>query len=321
MKLTYGGAPLSPLEIVEICLTILCLIVSFVRPNIGNRMFSRVEQALRLTAQRRWLCAAIVGLLPISLRVLLLPVYGVPDAYVQDEFAYLFQADTFASKRLTNPSPPCPGHFEAVFILVQPTYASEYQPAQGLTLAIGQKFVGSPWAGVVASMGVFCALLYWGLLAWLPSVWAFVAAALMGIEVGVLSYWVNGYWGGAVAGIGGALALGALLRLHRQQRPHYSLLMATGLMIVLNNRPLEGALLTIVATGVLLYWRFVSKQLTSAVLLRSILPPMALVFAAGIAFMAFYNERVTGHAAEFPYLLYQQRYGVPQGFCGNERKL
>jgi hypothetical protein len=314
MKLTYGWAPLSPLEILEICLTILCLIVSFVWPNTGNNLFSRVEQTLRVTAQRTWLCAAIVGLLPISLRVLLLPVYGVPDAYIQDEFAYLFQADTFASKRLTNPSPPSPAHFEAVFILVDPTYVSEYQPAQGLTLAIGQKLVGSPWAGVVGSMGLFCALLYWALLAWFPSVWAFVSAGLMGIEVGVLSYWMNSYWGGTVAGIGGALALGALLRLHKEPRPRYSLLMAIGLMIVLNNRPLEGALLSIIASGVLLYWRFVAKQLASAALLRSIIPPTALVFAAGLAFMAYYNQRVTGHAAKFPYLLYKQRYGVPQGF-------
>ena len=76
MKLTYGWAPLSPLEILEICLTILCLIVSFVWPNTGNNLFSRVEQTLRVTAQRTWLCAAIVGLLPISLRVLLLPTRG-----------------------------------------------------------------------------------------------------------------------------------------------------------------------------------------------------------------------------------------------------
>ena len=152
MKLTHGGAPLTPVEILELCLTILCLILSFAWPNTANNLFSRIEQVLCVTAQRRWLCAAIVGVLPISLRVLLLPVYGAPDAYIQDEFAYLFQADTFASKRLTNPSPPLPAHFEAVFILVDPTYASEYQPAQGLTLAIGQTLVGSPWAGVVASM-------------------------------------------------------------------------------------------------------------------------------------------------------------------------
>jgi hypothetical protein len=314
MKLTYGSTPLSPLEIVELCLTIFCIIVAFAWPSIGKTWFSRVEQALRVTAQRTWLCAAIVALLPISLRVLLLPVYGVPTPFAKDEFAYLLQADTFASARLTNPSPPCPEFFASTFILVNPTYASEYQAAQGLMLAIGQKLAGSPWASVVASMGLFCAVLYWALLAWLPSVWAFIGAGLMGIEVGVLSYWMNSYLGGTVAGIGGALALGALLRLREHHRPRYSLIMAIGLMIVLNNRPLEGVLLSIISAGVLLYWCFVTRQLSWAALLRRILPPVTLVFAIGIAFIAYYNHRVTGHAAEFPYLLYRQQYGVPQGF-------
>ncbi len=311
---TFGSAPLSPLEILELCLTILCIILAFAWPAIGEKWFSRVEKCLNATAQHRWLCAIIVGLLPVSLRLLLLPVYGVPAPSVHDEFAYLLQADTFASKRLTNPSPPCPEFFAAPYILVNPTYTGEYQPAQGLVLAIGQKLAGSPWASVVASMGLFCALLYWALLAWMPSVWAFVGATLVGIQIGVFSYWMNGYWGGTVAGIGGALVLGALLRLRDEHRLHYSLLIAIGLVIVLNNRPLEGALLSLIVVGVILYWCLITKQLDWAVLLRRILPPIALIFAAAIAGMAHYNERVTGHATEFPYMLYRRVYGMPQGF-------
>ena len=163
-------------------------------------------------------------------------------------------------------------------------------------------------------MGLLCAVLYWALLAWLPCVWAFMAATLFGIEVGVLSYWMNSYWGGSVPAIGGALALGALTRLRREPRVSNSLLMAIGLMIVLNSRPLEGVLLSVIAGAALLCWSFVTKELRRASLLCRVLPGVALAFSAGLTFMGYYNQHVTGAVSKFPYLLYRQRYAMPQGF-------
>jgi hypothetical protein len=314
MRLTYGSAPPSPLEILEICITLLCIVLSFARPGIWNAWFTRVEQFLRTIASRPWLCILIVGLLPIVLRLLLLPVDGIPAPYIHDEFSYLLQADTFASGRLTNPSPPLPRHFESVYIFVTPTYASEYQPAQGLALAIGQKLGGFPWVGVILSMGIFCAVLYWVLLAWVPSIWAFAGAGITAIEVGVLSYWMNSYWGGCVPAIGGALALGAVARLKTGPPRRHSFILAVGLIILLNSRPLEGALLSVITTGALFFWSFITKELSPLVLVRKSLPVMALLFGVAITLMGYYNYRVTGHATQFPYLLYRQRFGMPQGF-------
>lgn len=314
MKLTYGTAPLTPLDILEICLTIVCIALGFAAPAIGGRWFSSIEQKLRVIAQRRWLCICVVGLLPIGLRLLLLPVYGVPVGSADDELSYLLQADTFASGRLTNPSPPLPERFASSFILVKPTYTSQYQPAQAFVLAIGQKLTGCAWAGVVASMGLFCIVLYWALLAWLPSIWALAGAGLMGIEVGVLSYWINSYWGGCVPAIGGALALGGLARLGERHQSRDAFTTAVGLVILVTSRSLEGGLLAIITAAALVYWLFVTNRLGWAVLLRSVAPPIALVLGAGILFMGYYNYRVTGRATEFPYLVYRQQYAVPQGF-------
>jgi len=312
--LIWAGGPLSPFEIFEICVTAFCIVLAFTRPAIGNRWFCRIERTLRTIAQRPSLCVAIVALLPIGCRLLLLPVYDIPTPTVQDEFAYLLQADTFASGRLSNPSPPLSRHFESPYILVRPSYTGEYQPAQPLVLATGQRLTGSPWAGVVVSMALLCAALYWALLGWLSSVWAFIGATLFGIEVGVLSYWMNSYWGGCVPAIGGALALGALARLRRDPRLSNSLLMTIGLIIVLDSRPLEGVLLSVIAGAAILYWSFFSKELSWASSLRRILPGVALALSAGIAFMGYYNERVTGSVTDFPYLLYRHRYAMPQGF-------
>ena len=137
MKLVTGSSPLTPLLLLQIALTIACLAIAVFRPGIGDRFFSSIEDVLRRIAHRRLAPVLVVGILPLALRALLLPVYAVPTPSVHDEYGYLLQADTFASGRLTNPTPPSPRHFESIYILTKPTYNSQYQPAQGMLLAFG----------------------------------------------------------------------------------------------------------------------------------------------------------------------------------------
>ncbi len=289
--------------------------MAFARPRFANNCFSGIEQLLRAVSCRPWLCAFILFSFPIFLRLLLLPVYGPPAPFISDEYAYLLQSDTFASGRLTNAAPALWQNFASIYVLARPTYTAEYQAGQGLVLALGQVLTGVPWVGVMLSMGAMCAVTYWALLAWLPSVWAFSGTlVLVDIELGVLSYWMNSFWGGCVPAIGGALVMGALLRLRDRKRVLYSFVMASGLIVLMNSRPLEGVFMTIVAAGALVFWTFCSKRLSVRDLLSRVLPSLALSVAAALAFAGYYNYRVTGSAAEFPYLLYRGEYGLPQGF-------
>ncbi len=315
MRLDWGTAPISALQVLELLLTLLCVGIAFLRPGFAGLWFSKVEDLLWKISRRPWLCILILAFLPILLRLLILPVYGAPAPFISDEYAYLLQADTFASGRLTNPTPPLADHFDSVYVFTRPTYTAEYQVAQGLLLAAGRVLFGSPWAGVMASMGLLCVLTYWALLGWLPRVWAFTGTlVILDLQLGVLSYWMNSYWGGCVPGIGGALVLGALARLREAPRVRYSFILSGGVVVLMNSRPLEGILLGLLAAGAVLYWIIFARELTFTTTLTQILAPAAITLIAALIFIGYYNYRVTGRAAELPYLLYRDRYGVPQGF-------
>ena len=154
MKLSTGSSPLTPLELLQIGLTVICLVIAIIKPSAGGRLFSTIEDVLRRIARQRLASVALVAVLPVALRALLLPVYGVPAPFVHDEYGYLLQADTFASGKLTNPTPPFPKHFESIYVLTKPTYTAQYQPAQGVLLALGMRLASCPWLGVFLSMGV-----------------------------------------------------------------------------------------------------------------------------------------------------------------------
>ncbi|MBL8291003.1 MAG: hypothetical protein JNN08_04160 [Bryobacterales bacterium] len=245
-----------------------------------------------------------VGLAPLLIRALLLPYLPMPQPRVEDEFSHLLIADTFSHGRLVNPAHPLWVHFESMHVLVRPVYAGAFPVAQGVFMAAAQRLTGIPWIGVWLSVGAMCAAICWMLHGWVPRRWALLGGVLVAARYGVLSYWMNSYYGGAVPAIGGALVLGAWARLlfcRRNAPARHAALFAAGLAILANSRPYEGLIFSLPFVVTLLI-AVLRRRLPRA----SVLVALGLVLGATGVAMAYYFTRVTGDPLRLPYSLYRQ---------------
>jgi hypothetical protein len=192
--------------------------------------------------------------------------------------------------------------FDTIFVIQHPTYASMYPPAQGGALALGQ-LLGHPWIGVLLSMGVMFGAILWMLQGWLPPKWALLGAMLPLLKFGFFSYWINSYWGGAVAAFGGALVMGALPRILHKHRPIHALILGIGVGILANSRPFEGAILCIPVAIVLCIDIFGPDHSPLEITVPRVVIPLGSVLLLTLAFVLFYNWRVTDHPLLFPHVL------------------
>jgi hypothetical protein len=279
-----------------------------------DRPVTRVAGGLTQLAAHKALACVTVAVLVLATRAVLLRLMPMPQPEVQDEFSYLLAADTFASGRLTNPQHPMWVHFETMHENMRPTYASKYPPAQGLVLAFGQRFLGHPWWGVWLSMGGLCAAVCWMLQGYVSPGWAFVGGILTVLQIGITSYWMNSYWGGAVAGIGGALVLGALPRLIRCPSVSAVLAASFGIVILANSRPFEGAVTVVAACVVSWMWMRSERMSWSGLFNARLILPAVLLFLCGAAWMGYYNYRVTGSALTLPYMVNDREYAYAPHF-------
>jgi hypothetical protein len=311
MILAAASKPGVSLAFIEGCLTLIAVAMAFALPKLGSVWFSAIERFFTQLARRRRLAVVVVGATAFLLRLALLPLSPIPQPFTPDDFSFLLSADTFASARLANPTPAMWTHFESIHITMIPTYASMYFPAQGLVLAAGKVLTGQPWFGLLCVTALMCAAICWMLQAWLPPGWALLGGVLAILRLGLFSYWINTYTGGAsVAALGGALVLGAFPRLTRTTRLRDGLLLAAGIGILLISRPYEGLLLCLPVAVALGRWSLTGKRRPSPqILLRRAALPLALIVAAG-AWMAYYDLKAFGNPLTPPYTLNRAQYAI-----------
>jgi|tagenome__1003787_1003787.scaffolds.fasta_scaffold20989933_7 hypothetical protein len=279
-------------------------------PGPAQKWFARTEDAFSRLARHTGASLLLLPLFVIVLRLCLLPWLRVPIPGIHDAFSYLLLGDTFARGRLSNPTHPMWISFETFHVNWLPTYHSMYPPAQGFALALGQ-LLGHPWIGVLLSDALMCAAIFWMLRAWIPARWAFLGGALAAIKFGLASYWMNSYWGGAVAAIGGALVLGSVARIiKRKARVRDAILLGAGLAILANSRPYEGLVCALPSAAWLLIWFY--RQTKSREALRSALSrvavPLLIILIGTGAFMGYYNWRTTGNPLMMPHTLNTRTY-------------
>jgi hypothetical protein len=271
----------------------------------------RLEAKARQLAERTAWCMLGIGLLPILLRLALLRNHPVPTPSGADDFSYLLLADTLSHFRLANPMNALHRFFETNFVLQQPSYSSIYPLGPGLPLAFGKMLFGLPWAGVLLSEGLFCALCYWMLRGWTTAGWALLGGLLAVFEFGPLCYWMNCYWGGAVSAAAGCLVFGALPRLLQGYRTQTAVLLGCGVGLQMLSRPYESLCMDL---SILLFFVPVlrnqneRRQLlkTSFLTAWAVMPAVILILSQ--------NKAVTGEWTTMPYQLSRYRYAVPTTF-------
>ena len=130
----------------------------------------------------------------------------------------------------------------------------------------------------------------------MPPRWSLFGIALAALRFAIGSYWMNGYHGGFLAAIGGALVAGAFARLRPRSSVAQGLVLGAGLAILASSRPYEGLLYSLPFVAILT-WDY---RLRFGSLLKAGLPAAAVVGLA-MAGLGVYFFHITGSPFVTPY--------------------
>jgi hypothetical protein len=245
----------------------------------------------------RWAVAVVFVCTWLVLRITVGSSHPVP--VVQDEMAYVLQAQIFAQGRWTVPSPPIPAFWEQPQVLVQPAVAAKYFPGHALVLSLGviagrlvlvplllQSLAGALLFALARRVsGAAVALLAWVLWLGAPMVVHYGASFFSETTSGVC--WLAGWY--------------ALLRWRESRRTGWIMGVAAAVGWCVITRPLTGVAY---ALPVILV---VSYDVVRLRRWRDLAAGMAVGLAV-LAIIPLWSARTTGQWRVTPQLLYTRQY-------------
>jgi hypothetical protein len=152
------------------------------------------------------------------------------------------------------------------------------------------------------------------LRAWVPEGLALLGGILVVVRYGVLSGWINSYYGGGFVALGGVLVLGALPRLLDAPRWRDGLAFAAGLVILMTSRPFEGLFFALPLMVTIACRLLNSAHRGDFTPMLRVAVPTALITGAGVGLMLAYSVATTGNALEDPYTHNRLAYAHTSAF-------
>ena len=203
--------------------------------------------------------------------------------------------------------------FDTFHVITNPFYASKYPPGQGLVLALGQ-LMGNQVVGIWMAYIGGILIVYYLLKAALPPGPALLTALLVALHSSLIRQWGLAFWCGALFMLGGALALGAAIRLwHNPERARHVVALAVGVFVLLISRPYEGGVYALFPLGMLVLRAAKSINSGQSRVLIGWVPGLVLLVGL-VSLVLGYNTLITGSPTRFPYALYYERYEQSRPF-------
>jgi len=304
----------DPLMVGDALLLAVVFLLAWFAPSHGKRVQQQAARivALHLQSPTRQILA--IGLFALIARAALLPWLGAPVPQHHDEFSLMLQAQTYLAGRLINPTPEFWQHFEEIHINLLPEYGSMYFPGRGLPLAAGLWLAGNAWLGVWLSFVLMAMAAVWMLRGWVSPPLALLGGVLVVLRLGIFSYWVNSFWGGAFTALGAMLVVGALPRLLQRPTVFLGTVLGVGVLILVTTRPYEGALLCLPLAIYILLAMVRRTNLAVLAVLTKVGLPAVLFAALGGAALMVHNEATTHDAFTTAYTVNRQAYAVTPAF-------
>ena len=300
-------------ETLSAALAVVASLVFLVLPARLRTIVSAMENAFCRLAERPVLSSLfLIGIL-VGGRLLLIPLMGLPQPIIADEFSLMLQADTYAHGRLTNPYTSLPPSFSQIYGLISPTYASMYPVLKSAPGAMAEALGLHPWFGILFTMSILVVVIYFLIRRIVPPGYALLMASLVILRFGYFSGETNSYGATPTIPLGGALLVLGYLEFEDKPSIRSGLFVGLGVFLIMTAHPFQAL---VFAGPILLALAYKSvRRLTNdftPVALAGV--TASIVIFAGLGLTAAHNQAVTGSWSKFPLDLYRTQYGLTSVF-------